>query len=335
MPWEDVRPIFRPETVHMGVMAIDKDACTKCGLCIENCPFKCWEKDEEGYPRLKQDYACFSCYNCMVACSLDAVSIVEQYHVHEGFFATYPHPLPAKMPEQPRDAEGKPTEWNATERLVLERRSVRNFRNKPVPEPLIRRVLEAGRFAPSGGNCQPWRFLVVTDQALIHEMDEAIYNIISRSYQMYKDDEGVKTLAAMYEASPTPTPGSYDPRIVLGGLGSIAARNLPPFLKAPVVILVACDDRAIGGPQIAAGICGQNMTLVAKSLGLGSCWVGFSQYLNMVPPVLEKLGLQPPWRINTAIVLGYPKFRQEGMVPREFRPITWFREGASGPEIEE
>jgi hypothetical protein len=35
------------------------------------------------------------------------------------------------------------------------------------------------------------------------------------------------------------------------------------------------------------------------------------------------------------MVLGYPKFKQDGVVPREFRPITWFREGADGPEIEE
>jgi hypothetical protein len=37
----------------------------------------------------------------------------------------------------------------------------------------------------------------------------------------------------------------------------------------------------------------------------------------------------------SSLVLGYPRFRQEGVVPREFRPVTWFREGASGPEIEE
>jgi hypothetical protein len=37
----------------------------------------------------------------------------------------------------------------------------------------------------------------------------------------------------------------------------------------------------------------------------------------------------------SAMVLGYPKFKQDGVVPREYRPLTWFREGAKGPEIEE
>jgi nitroreductase/NAD-dependent dihydropyrimidine dehydrogenase PreA subunit len=333
MPWEDLKPIFRPETVHMGVMAVDKEKCTKCGLCIENCPFRVWEEGEDGFPRQKEEYECFSCYNCMVPCAVDAISIVDPYHVDEGFYATDPHPLPAKMPLEPRDAEGNLDEWNAIERAVFYRRSVRNFKDQPVPETLIRRVLEAGRFAPSAGNCQPWKFIVVTNKALIDEMNQAVYNGLNAMYIAYKHDELVKNLVPMYEADPNP--GTYDPRVIVGGIGAVVRGYLPVFLNAPVVILVAGDERAISGPQINVGICGQNMNLVANSLGIKACWVGFSQVINMVPPLKEKLGLKEPWRISTAMVLGYPKFKQEGVVPREFRPITWFREGVEGPEIEE
>jgi len=121
----------------------------------------------------------------------------------------------------------------------------------------------------------------------------------------------------------------------LGGIGAVARRYTPTFLNAPVVILIAADKRSIDHPKINMGICGQNMNLVANSLGIRACWVGFSQVLNMVPALKEKLGVSDPWEISTAIILGYPKFKQDGVVPREFRPITWFREGASGPEIEE
>jgi len=338
MPWEDLEPIFRPETVHMGVMAVDPEKCTrprgsKCQFCWDNCPFRAWELQEGDVPSLREGYECFSCYNCMVACPRKAIYVVEPYHVDEGFYKTEPHPLPSRMPIEPRDAEGNPDQWNAIERAVLNRRSVRNFKDKPVPETIIRRVLEAGRFAPSAGNCQPWKFIVITDRALIHEMDEAIYGTLSMLFNMYKHDEMVKGLATGYEAAPTP--GVYDPRIVLGGLGSITRRAGPAFLAAPAVILIAGDERAISGPEINVGICGQSMNLVANSLGIKSCWVGFSQVINLVPPLKEKLGIDYPWRIISSLVLGYPRFKQEGIVPREFRPITWFREGASGPEVEE
>ena len=102
MDLDRLKEIVRPKGVHMGVMEIDEDSCTQCGLCVDNCPFKCWEMEEDGVPRLKDGYACFSCSNCMVACPTDAISLVEAYHVTEGFWATEPHPLPVKPPLKPR-----------------------------------------------------------------------------------------------------------------------------------------------------------------------------------------------------------------------------------------
>jgi len=334
--WEEMEPMLRPKGVQMGVMEIDPEVCSQCGNCILNCPFKCpfkcWVEGEDGIPQLKEEYECFSCYNCMVACEDDAISIVESYHVKKGFFKTDPLPLPQKMPLRAKDGDGKVEEWNATERLVFERRSVRNFKPDPVPDRMIRRVLEAGRFAPSGGNCQPWKFIVITDRALIEEMNTSCKNVLSMLYNTYLNDSMVKMLIPMYQQNQQA--GLFDPRIIMGGAGSIARDYGKVFLDAPVIILVACDTRAIGGPQISAGICGQNMNIVAQSLGVGFCWIGFSQLIEMDPPLKEKLGLSDPWAINTAAVLGYPDFKQQGIVPREFRPVTWFREGASEPEIE-
>ncbi len=331
MAWEDVKSILRPDSVHMGVMAVDEELCTGCGLCIENCPFRCWEEGENDVPRLKAEYACFSCYNCSVACPVDAISIVETYHVDDGFWATSPHPLPAKLPLEPLDADGNPDQWNAIERAVLERRSVRNFKDKPVPDTLIRRVLEAGRFAPSAGNCQPWRFYVITNRDLIKAMDEATVAGVAALYNMYRDDEQVKNLEAMAQGSPE----VVDPRVIIGGMGSVVKGYLPASLNAPCVILLAADSRAIGGTQLNIGICGQNMNLVANSLGIKACWVGFLAGAANSPLVADKVGIEPPWSVITTMVLGYPKFKQEGIVAREYRPVTWLRDGAEGIEVEE
>jgi nitroreductase len=49
-------------------------------------------------------------------------------------------------------------------KIVDERRSVRNYTPKPVSEEDLRMILESARWAPSGENAQPWRFIVVRDE---------------------------------------------------------------------------------------------------------------------------------------------------------------------------
>jgi nitroreductase len=217
------------------------------------------------------------------------------------------------LPQQSRDAEGKPTEWNAIEREVMIRRSVREYRNKPVPEYIVRRVLEAGRFAPTAGNYQSVRFIVITNQALMKELEKTAVEMYDEMWKFYSDEEKVKQLAlGQYQSNPQQMPWgwSQDPRMVRAGIGtSIRLRLRGLWLGAPVAIIIACDMRCIGQPQMQVGIAGQNMNLVANSFRVRACWVGFPAILNARPDILAKLGLAPPFQIITTMTLGYPRFQ--------------------------
>lgn len=50
--------------------------------------------------------------------------------------------------------------------LIRKRRSIRSFLDKPIESPKLRKILEAGRWAPSGLNNQPWRFVVIKDKSV-------------------------------------------------------------------------------------------------------------------------------------------------------------------------
>jgi nitroreductase len=54
--------------------------------------------------------------------------------------------------------------------VVLSRESVRNFSTEPVPQEILEQILEAGRWAPSAQNKQPWRFIVITDKTVIQKL---------------------------------------------------------------------------------------------------------------------------------------------------------------------
>ncbi len=349
--WEDLKPIFRPDksVIHWGTVKIDREKCSKCGLCVKNCLTGKLEMDEDNFPRVKEvwdglpsepdhPWPCFGCWQCLVPCPSDAISIGNETWFEGGFWKTLPYRMPLKLPLQPRDAEGKPTEWNPIEREVFIRRSVREYADRPVPEYIVRRVMEAGRFGPTGGNYQGIRFVVLTNKALMADLQKTALAMYDQTWAVQQDEDKVKEMAlGRYQASPAQAAYGWgsDPRMLRGGVGTaIRLRLRELWLGAPMVILIAADQRCIGGPPMQVGIAGQNMLLVAHSLGIKACWVGFPGVINAVPEIMSKLGLEPPFQIASTMTLGYPKFKEEGVLPRQFPPITWFREGVEGPEVE-
>jgi nitroreductase len=57
--------------------------------------------------------------------------------------------------------------------VIQKRRSVRKYKENPIPEEVLLRVLEAARLAPSGKNFQPWKFIIVKDKALKEKLAQA------------------------------------------------------------------------------------------------------------------------------------------------------------------
>jgi nitroreductase len=57
--------------------------------------------------------------------------------------------------------------------IIRRRRSIRKYKDDPIPEDVLFRVLEAARLAPSGKNLQPWKFIIVRDKLLKKKLAEA------------------------------------------------------------------------------------------------------------------------------------------------------------------
>ena len=150
------------------------------------------------------------------------------------------------------------------------RTSIRRFKQAPVPDEDIRKIVDAGRLAPSANNTQPWSFLVIREKTVLANMAEAVRAQIDRMIPYAEDGKQAQRLAA-YK-------GTY----------------YTFFEKAPVVIAVfmeGCDagtNKLLGrmghsaedimrlrpnpGLQsVAAAI--EHMLLAAHALGYGSCWM--------------------------------------------------------------
>jgi nitroreductase len=89
-------------------------------------------------------------------------------------------------------------------KAIEKRRSIRKFKPEPVEEGDLRKILEAGRLAPSGGNRQPWYFIVVRDMETKRALSIAANN------QKFIADAGA-VIVALGDSSDSPTKPPYIP----------------------------------------------------------------------------------------------------------------------------
>jgi nitroreductase len=185
-------------------------------------------------------------------------------------------------------------------------RSIRRFRRRPVPDELIRRVLEAAVQAPSGTNAQSWRFLVVRDPDLRSQVGE-LYRQGFR--EVYPPDR----VAAVTDP---------DRRRVMRSADYLAEH----MSHEPPVLILACIER---GPNAAARTAGasiypavQNLLLAARSLGLGGCLTT----LHLRREALVKALLCIPEHVDTyaLIPLGYPRSRFGPLRRRPAAEVTHY-----------
>jgi len=85
----------------------------------------------------------------------------------------------------PTIGASEPTGWHAEDffKIVKSRRSVRKFKSTPIPEEHITKILDAARSAPTSGNQQPWKFVVIQDKAKIGELKK---ECIAKSLSAFK-----------------------------------------------------------------------------------------------------------------------------------------------------
>jgi len=224
---------------------------------------------------------------------------------------------------------GSGADWSPVERLILERRSVRKYKDRQVPEYLIRRMLEAGRFAPSAGNAQPWKFIVVRDKEVIDEMERDIITWckIFKFFIDWRTSPLGRRMAWLFSQVSIRVKRNQLHPIPFGAICLIADGKLRAFHGAPTVILLLEDRRGVSRPQVDVGCCGQNMVLAAHGMGLGTCWVGFVELLKYGLKWRRRFGVEFPYRFCEAICVGFPVGHPNGMIEREVMEVDWYEDG--------
>lgn len=261
----------------MPLFSIDTTLCARDQHCIHACPMGLLEADAEGFPRPTEqaEARCVDCGHCVAACPTQALS---HARLPQADFLKVQTPMPGP---------------DAVDALIRNRRSIRRYKAKPVPDAELHALMDLMRHAPTASNSRQVRWSVVRNPARTREL---------------------AGLAAEW------TVGSgYFPQAVqvFEQGGDMVLRNAPHvvFCTAPADYRWAWTDCAIATTTL---------DLAASARGLGTCWAGlFIFAARLHQPLRAALDLPDGHEVFGGLMLGLPQEHYLRVPPRAGDMVTW------------
>ena len=272
----------------MSRFIVDEEKCRRDGICVAVCPVGVLARGDDAPPEPipGAEALCISCGHCVAACPYGACSLDTM-------------PAGECPPVRP--------EWRLSpeqaEHFLRSRRSIRVFKEAAVDPGRLERLIRTARYAPSGRNAQPVRWLVISGREPVRALAGHVIDWM-RSICAAKPEVGRALLLDRLVAA-------WD-----------AGRD-PICRDAPHLIVAHAPKDDVTAPS-ACTLALAYLELAAPSHGLGACWAG---YLHMAAqhwqPLQQALALPDGDVFNGALMVGEPRYRYHRLPTRREPAITW------------
>ena len=248
----------------MDPILVNEEKCVGCELCVKDCPSGCLYI-ENGKAYTKKG-GCLECGHCYAVCPQGAITM-----------AGYDCPEEAVVPM---------TEFSSDKLLAAmkSRRTVRQFTDWAVEEEKIQKILEAGRYSPTGGNSQNVSYTILGSRQAEAE---------SLCVELFRKGTSLPRRSKAFAERFNITDDFF-------------------FKGAPLVIVVSSRS------TVDAGLASSYMELMAECLGLGVLYSGFFVMCTRLSRKLRRLlSLPKGHKAMTCMVIGYPAVKYQRIVPRK------------------
>ena len=285
---------------------VDLNICTKCEACIRECPLRLYYiREGRLFMRRLTDLACMECGHCLAVCPVNAIKL-KNFQIENIIEITQEYNVPT---------------YDTLLNLIKVRRSVRQFKQQPIPEIFWNKLIEAGRFAPTGHNDQSIHFTIVRNQEFLEKFSHEI-------------TQGFKGLVALYEDPKKRTqikskiPKEYVELVkgVFQGFKDTLKgieRGEEFWLWRGEIIVIHAPKKAITLSQDCS-LAASNMMLAAESLGLGTCSLGLATAaINLFEPVANIINLPKNHTAAYTLAVGFPKVKYYRIPARKAAKVNW------------
>ncbi len=278
--------------------------CVGCGLCPQVCPGFVLDVTR-GKAHVVRGTWCIECGHCGAICPEGAIT-------QEGSLPDS-HPLPSVQ------AASSP---ETLELLFRERRSIRAYEKEPIPDDILKRILDAGTYAPTGRNSQNVHYVVLKTPEAIQQLRDLTADSYAKLFARIQGRLGAFALGIFAGRRLTESLRDSLPKVEF-------ARQLMEqgkdclFYHAPAVVVAHAESWDTCS-AFNCSVALYNCSLVGHTLGLGCCFNGYLvSAINNDRKIKRWLGIAPDHQSYPAMTLGYQKLRYPRLVKRNPPTVTW------------
>jgi nitroreductase len=189
------------------------------------------------------------------------------------------------------------------EQFLRSRRSIRNYRDKPVERDRLNKFIQVSGYAPSAHNARPVHFLVIEDKAEVRRLSGLVVDWMRMTIK--EDPASAKTFH--FDRVVTFWDGGKDP----------ICRSAPHL-----IIAHAAETARLA--QVDCILALAYAELIAPLLGLGTTWAGYMMTATIFyPPLMKALNLPEGHKCFGVMMVGYPKLKFVRMPLRNPPAVAW------------
>ncbi|MBA4387772.1 MAG: nitroreductase [Verrucomicrobia bacterium] len=267
----------------MIYFSVNETRCTRCGLCVSDCPSTIIKQEGKSPPKItrRDSLDCIQCQHCLAICPAAAISILK------------------KKPEDSIPLTvGSTPGFEQMNVLLRGRRTVRHYKDENVDPKLLKRILSAVANAPSGVNRHKLTFSVIDDKDVMRKLRERTLSDLAVADKAGRIPEHFGYL------KDAPAAYAEDKTDII-------------FRTAPHALIVSAGPESLC-PNEDAVLALAYFELLAQSAGLGTVWWGiFKMLIAALPELKPLIGIPDDHSYCYAMLFGVPAVKYARTVQRD------------------
>lgn len=279
-------------------LEIDKTLCTNCGKCDRVC-LMVTNFGFSGIIQVPEEY-CIRCGQCAAVCPVSAIG---QNEIRSK------KALPQSTPC-----------GDEVLNLIIKNRTLRQYKNKQIPDDVWNKVITAVRYSSSSMNFQEVELIIIQNKEKINEISREVFKTLTLMGTIYRNPLFKLILFLKYseEALTYLKINAHRKNRIFSG------QKDPVLYGAPALILFAGPQK-LPSAKDDCDIAAVNVNLLAASLGLGCCYIGGIPHTFQLRKkrIKQAIPLPRDYTIYQALAMGYPRFAIGNTVQRKEKKVLF------------